>query len=129
MKYLFIVLIIFYWLFLILALIRKKGVVGTESMLVLQITYLTLIDQQTLVEAWSGLQLTGRYTIGFNPKLLDPVYEPDLYALEIDSNLINVLNITIGLILLLLVLLVVFKIYNYIENKKRIKKLMEMDVS
>jgi hypothetical protein len=77
----FLVLIIFYWIFLILTLMRKKGVIGTECMLVLQITYLALIGQERLVESWSGLQLSGKYTIGFNPKLLDTAYEPDLYAL------------------------------------------------
>jgi hypothetical protein len=40
-------------------------------MLVLQILYLTLIDQAKLAEGWSGLQLTGKYTIGFNPMLAE----------------------------------------------------------
>lgn len=77
----FLVLVIFYWIFLVLAIVRKRGVVGTECMLVLQITYLTLIDQTKVLEGWSGLQQTGRYTTGYNPKLMEYKYEPDLYAL------------------------------------------------
>jgi hypothetical protein len=124
MRYLFLALIMLYWVFLMVTLMRRKGVMGTECMLVLQITYLSLIDQERLVESWSGLQLTGRYTIGFNPKLLETAYEPDLYALEIDSSLINVLSITLGLILFLFLLLAVFQLYEFVENKRRIKKLM-----
>jgi hypothetical protein len=45
MKYLFLILIILYWLFFLVAVFRKKGVIGTECMLVLQIVFLTLIDQ------------------------------------------------------------------------------------
>jgi hypothetical protein len=62
-------------------IVRKRGVIGVECMLVLQLTYFTLMDQVTLLESWSGLQLTGKYTFGFNPTLLTTTPEMDLKAL------------------------------------------------
>jgi hypothetical protein len=51
---------------MIVALIFKKGAIAMESMLVLQLTYFTLLDVTPVAESWAGLQLYGKYTYGYN---------------------------------------------------------------
>lgn len=54
------------------------------------------------------MQLTGKYTFGINPDLMDTSALMDLKALEIDANLVNILNVTLAIELLLFIAIVVY---------------------
>ena len=51
MKTAFLVLVILYWTFILVALMFKKGAIAMESMIVLQLTYLTLLDEKQVMES------------------------------------------------------------------------------
>lgn len=58
-----------YWLVVLVGMVVKRGAVGAECMLVLQLSYLSMIDQELVLECMTGLQLAGRYTTGFGISL------------------------------------------------------------
>lgn len=58
-------------------------------MLVLQLSYLSLIDQKMMLECMAGLQLAGKYTLGFGLEIFGDESAPDLLALGLDSNALN----------------------------------------
>ena len=91
------------------ATVLGKGAVGVETVLVLQLSYLMMVDQEQVLEAKSGLQKAGRYTMGYNVAVLDKVYVDSLLAVELDSNLFNVVSVifclTVGLFVVVTVLM------------------------
>jgi hypothetical protein len=74
-------------------------------------TYFTLIDQEIIAEGWLGLQLGGKYLLGFNTIIVEEHYVKDLKVLELDSNLLNILNITLILITIMFISFVVYFIH------------------
>jgi len=50
-------------------------------MIVLQLTYFTLLDQPTVIESCSGLQINGKYTFGYNIVLQSNSFLMDLKGL------------------------------------------------
>jgi hypothetical protein len=112
------VLVLLFWLFLVAAMVLKKGAVAAECMLVLQLSYLLLLSQPELVEGRAGLQVAGKYTAGYPLALLPENYLVDLMALDLDSTLLNncgLIYLLGSLIFLAVVGLVVGK--RYAEHK------------
>ena len=112
------VLLALYLFFFIVALIFKKGAIAAECLLVLQLAYLLLLDQQPLLEAKAGLQKTGKYTFGFNVALLNTYYLDDLLALDLDSNAANSLGITFIVTLLVFTCLAVLMLIRNCLHKQ-----------
>lgn len=50
-------------------------------MLVIMLTYFTLMDQSIVAEGWLGLQLGGKYLLGYNAIILEEHYVKDLKIL------------------------------------------------
>ena len=53
-----------------------------------------ILAQIPLLEAKSGLQQAGKYTLGYNLAILTKYYRDDLMALDLDSNAFNSMSIT-----------------------------------
>lgn len=71
-----------------------------------------------------GLQLGGKYLLGYNAIILEEHYAKDLKILELDSNLLNILNITLILTVIMFLAFIVYFIYEYRAERRRFKKMM-----
>lgn len=58
-------------------------------MLVLEMAYLSLLDQPYILECMAGLQDAGKYLVGYNVAVMERVYYPGLLALGLDANVFN----------------------------------------
>ena len=69
-------------------------------MLIIQVTYETLVQSGFIFESWSGLINYGRYTYGYNYPNVMATNPDSLTIIGINNSLPNTLNITAGLLLL-----------------------------
>ena len=112
------VLVALYIVFLIVAAVFKRGAVAAECLLVFQMCYLMLLGQNPLIEGFSALQQSGKYTFGYNVVFLNRYYLSDLMALDLDSNAMNSLSITSLLLFALFLITAIFLVVNHYKRKK-----------
>ena len=93
-----------------MAIIFKRAAIATESMIVLQMTYLGLLGPEKVLEGWAGLQINGKYSGAYNPELVEVYPISDLSSLELDGQLINNYNLSLAIVAILAIIILVYRI-------------------
>ena len=110
---------------MIVTILFNQSAIALECMLVLQVGYLSLLQSGFIYEGWAGMIMYGKYTFGVNLGSLIEANNDDFTTIGLTTPLLNVVNITAGLVLLPTLLILVMFLYEAIIY--RINKNKEID--